>query len=616
MSIRRSTAILALALMLVAGTPMQLLAQEAAAKAPTAPQDRRGFGGPLPASAVPGSTAERQAAWNSLTPKEQEQKIEEFLERVGPAVQREAAERARRPRPVPAQIVAGRPGEAVYTQPTAVPAEGARLSFTGAAQAPIEPCWELSCGYNEPPQVFASASPQSGAAPLTVSFSAYAYDPDGYVTSLFWSFGDGGYSYDYHPTHTYTAAGTYYAEVSVTDDQGASAWSSVAITVGGGGANQPPQVSLGGSPLVGFGPLNVSFNAYASDPDGWIASYAWSFGDGGSAAGPASLSHTYTTAGIFTASVTVTDNAGATATASATVKVSGSTSDADQDGLDDGLEAQLASGFMPIYHVSAGEQPGTGFARFQDTASLAILQNLPAVPPAVHWRVSPLFVANLNGVPQQFLQIDYLTIWNRDDGLEIGGVCRFEAAVLGGLVGFGLVSALDGLLSHPLDPERSAVLVSAPLAGAGDPNSYRSLSYYLASHEGTFTDHSIYLPPPYPLPPGNHALMWHSKSKHATYEFNPDYFPLIPSWVIYATYFTIEDLYWFGWIDYWDYLIYLSIADSVFFSCIVEHFSNQGGSLPSFELNVGENGRPLNGSSWIADSRVAEKLQPLWILVN
>ena len=63
-------------------------------------------------------------------------------------------------------------------------------------------------------------------------------------------------------------------------------------------------------------------------------------------------------------------------------------------------------------------------------------------------------------------------------------------------------------------------------------------------------------------------------------------------------------------------LIYLGMADTLFFSCVVEHFSEQGGFFPGFELNVGENGRPLNGSSWIADPRVAGKLQPLWILVQ
>ena len=54
------------------------------------------------------------------------------------------------------------------------------------------------------------------------------------------------------------------------------------------------------------------------DPDGSIACYAWTFGDGGTGSG-ATASHTYTTAGTFTATLKVTDNLGATGTATTTI---------------------------------------------------------------------------------------------------------------------------------------------------------------------------------------------------------------------------------------------------------------------------------------------------------
>jgi PKD repeat protein len=63
----------------------------------------------------------------------------------------------------------------------------------------------------------------------------------------------------------------------------------------------------------------VSFSSAGSnDPDGTITGFAWTFGDGGTGSG-ASTSHTYTTAGTFTATLKVTDNAGATATKSLTI---------------------------------------------------------------------------------------------------------------------------------------------------------------------------------------------------------------------------------------------------------------------------------------------------------
>ena len=85
-------------------------------------------------------------------------------------------------------------------------------------------------------------------------------------------------------------------------------------------SNQAPKVSITANPTSGSSPLTVNFTTNASDPDGSIVSYFWTFGDGGTAniAHPA---HTYA-AGSYVARVTVTDNAGATASASVSINVS------------------------------------------------------------------------------------------------------------------------------------------------------------------------------------------------------------------------------------------------------------------------------------------------------
>jgi PKD repeat protein len=51
-----------------------------------------------------------------------------------------------------------------------------------------------------------------------------------------------------------------------------------------------------------------------------VASYLWSFGDGGSATGATAM-HTYQTAGTYTAQLKVTDNQGAVDTASLSIVV-------------------------------------------------------------------------------------------------------------------------------------------------------------------------------------------------------------------------------------------------------------------------------------------------------
>lgn len=53
----------------------------------------------------------------------------------------------------------------------------------------------------------------------------------------------------------------------------------------------------------------------SSDPDGMIASYAWTFGDGATGTG-VTANHTYTTGGSYTVTLIVTDNSGATGTSS------------------------------------------------------------------------------------------------------------------------------------------------------------------------------------------------------------------------------------------------------------------------------------------------------------
>ncbi|MEO1261995.1 MAG: glycosyl hydrolase family 8 [Bacteroidota bacterium] len=91
----------------------------------------------------------------------------------------------------------------------------------------------------------------------------------------------------------------------------------------GGSNNNAPTASFTLSPSSGQAPLAVSFDASASsDPDGDPLSYFWNFGDGNSATGEV-VNHTYTTAGTFTAILTVNDGNGGTGSDSEVVTVSG-----------------------------------------------------------------------------------------------------------------------------------------------------------------------------------------------------------------------------------------------------------------------------------------------------
>jgi PKD repeat protein len=72
--------------------------------------------------------------------------------------------------------------------------------------------------------------------------------------------------------------------------------------------NQPPVLDFTASCTF----LDCVFDASASfDPDGKIASYAWSFGDGNTGRG-VMVPHTYAASGTYTVYLTAADNEGAT----------------------------------------------------------------------------------------------------------------------------------------------------------------------------------------------------------------------------------------------------------------------------------------------------------------
>ena len=85
-------------------------------------------------------------------------------------------------------------------------------------------------------QAAISAAPTSGTAPLTVAFDgSQSWTSAGTVTGYAWTFGDGTSASGPTVTHVYTAAGTYTATLTVTNDRGATAVESAAIIV-----NPPP----------------------------------------------------------------------------------------------------------------------------------------------------------------------------------------------------------------------------------------------------------------------------------------------------------------------------------------------------------------------------------------
>lgn len=116
-----------------------------------------------------------------------------------------------------------------------------------------------------------------------------------------------------------TAGYSYSYRVRAYNAGGYSPYSNVASIVAG--VSQPPTAVMSAAPATGTAPLTVIFDGSRStDPDGTVASWAWAFGDGGSATG-ARMAHVYTAPGTYTASLTVTDNSAASATTTSAIVV-------------------------------------------------------------------------------------------------------------------------------------------------------------------------------------------------------------------------------------------------------------------------------------------------------
>ena len=95
---------------------------------------------------------------------------------------------------------------------------------------------DLSGGGPTPPVAGFAATPSTGTAPLDVRFTDTS---NGTVDSWAWDFDNDGTvdSTEQNPTHTYTAAGTYTAKLTVTNSAGQdSATHAIVVTEPGGGS--------------------------------------------------------------------------------------------------------------------------------------------------------------------------------------------------------------------------------------------------------------------------------------------------------------------------------------------------------------------------------------------
>ncbi|UCG70445.1 MAG: PKD domain-containing protein [Thermoplasmata archaeon] len=174
---------------------------------------------------------------------------------------------------------------------------------------------------NQMPIAIASADAQTVNMGVPVDFFGHmSHDPDGYLVSYLWEFGDGGSDFGENSSHVYDTPGEYPVTLTVTDDLDATSADSMAIWVLDP-ANEPPVAEARCEPKkVKVGEEVRFYGDSSQDPDGVIISYHWDFGDGNHST-KANPSHVYGSSGTYSVILTVSDNDYAKRTDTVTLKV-------------------------------------------------------------------------------------------------------------------------------------------------------------------------------------------------------------------------------------------------------------------------------------------------------
>jgi PKD repeat protein len=186
---------------------------------------------------------------------------------------------------------------------------------------------------NQRPTCSLSANPRSGMAPLTVTFSMSASDPDGSISAWVLDVnGDGKADYSGYGNppstleHTYTTEGSYSVVLMVSDNDGASAIATETVNVG---KNIPPTCSLSPDKTSGEAPLTVTFTISASDQDGSISKWEFLISkdntkisqDSGNGNPPSRRTYTFSDTGTYLVILKVYDNEGVTTASTCTIDV-------------------------------------------------------------------------------------------------------------------------------------------------------------------------------------------------------------------------------------------------------------------------------------------------------
>jgi PKD repeat protein len=179
----------------------------------------------------------------------------------------------------------------------------------------------LTIQANTPPTATFTHTPSHPHVNDQITFDASSsHDSDGEIVSYAWDWDNNGIFDDtvYTATeyHLWTTPGTYPVTLKVMDNNGGINTTTQTISVTETSPptdNRPPVADFSYIPQEPTVLDIISFRDLSTDTDGWVVDWLWNFGDGATSTHQ-HPGHQYTTTGIYTLRLTVTDDMDATHT--------------------------------------------------------------------------------------------------------------------------------------------------------------------------------------------------------------------------------------------------------------------------------------------------------------
>ncbi len=166
---------------------------------------------------------------------------------------------------------------------------------TGCTSTAFYEVWVDDYNYGCDAKYFWMPSPQT---PLTIEF----YDASMYNTpvSWFWDFGDGNYSNEQNPVHTYALEDQYQVCLTITSPD-SSCYSQFCSEVSFGGVVPPD--CLNDFEIIDQGELTFTFEGFLPNAGTNQADFFWDFGDNNQGQG-STVTHTYSMPGSYAVCLT------------------------------------------------------------------------------------------------------------------------------------------------------------------------------------------------------------------------------------------------------------------------------------------------------------------------